>query len=254
MRERANKIEELKSQLRAYEEPRLPTPQEEDNPRDRKSSMPTMARNEKVGDGWCASQHAMPVMTPGNQRQAVPLANGNQLGGRQQQGGPFAMEQQPAKSPRPVSQQGMEWPVPNINESHFTEHLTPAPSLSLDGVGKTDAKFGPISSDPFASSCEGFSFDTPRPDRESQKLTSLLHMAVARNHVDTIRVLLQDRRVAVDEKDDEGFTPLEQAVMQGRSEAVKLLLEHSGRSGVGGSAQPAGTTGVFENNSWGYSI
>lgn len=74
---------------------------------------------------------------------------------------------------------------------------------------------------------DDFTFDTAKMVNESRQLTSLLHMAVAGNHIDTIKVLLQDERIMIDEKDGDGFTPLQRAVMHGRSEIVKLLLEHT---------------------------
>ncbi|KAK7960614.1 hypothetical protein PG996_011259 [Apiospora saccharicola] len=65
----------------------------------------------------------------------------------------------------------------------------------------------------------------------SPQPTSLLHLAVAGGHVDTLRLLLQRLHPeALNARDDRGHTALECAVMEGRTDLVALLLEH----GVGG--------------------
>ncbi|KAK8091783.1 hypothetical protein PG997_002144 [Apiospora hydei] len=62
---------------------------------------------------------------------------------------------------------------------------------------------------------------------------SLLHLAVAGGHVDTLRLLLQRLDPeALSARDDRGYTALECAVMEGRTDLVALLLEH----GAGGGA------------------
>ncbi|KAK8076209.1 hypothetical protein PG994_003481 [Apiospora phragmitis] len=63
--------------------------------------------------------------------------------------------------------------------------------------------------------------------------TSLLHLAVAGGHVDTLRLLLQRLdAAALNARDDRGYTALECAVMEGRTDLVALLLER----GAGGGA------------------
>ncbi|KAK8015929.1 hypothetical protein PG991_008817 [Apiospora marii] len=65
----------------------------------------------------------------------------------------------------------------------------------------------------------------------SPQPTSLLHLAVAGGHVDTLRLLLQRLDPeALNARDDRGYTALECAVMEGRTDLVAVLLEH----GVGG--------------------
>ncbi|OAP62563.1 hypothetical protein AYL99_01790 [Fonsecaea erecta] len=64
---------------------------------------------------------------------------------------------------------------------------------------------------------------TPEPVSNT---APLLHMAVAGNHSDVISVLLQDAEISVNEKDNAGFTPLQLAVMLGRTQIVSQLLEY----------------------------
>lgn len=53
----------------------------------------------------------------------------------------------------------------------------------------------------------------------------------------------------VDEEDSGGFTPLQRAVMSGKTEIVKLLLEHSADTGhVRGGDQHLGTASGFGTN------
>lgn len=62
----------------------------------------------------------------------------------------------------------------------------------------------------------------------SPQPTSLLHLAVAGGHVDTLRLLLQRLDPgALNARDDRGYTALECAVMEGRTDLVAVLLEHS---------------------------
>ncbi|KAK7935487.1 hypothetical protein PG985_000982 [Apiospora marii] len=54
----------------------------------------------------------------------------------------------------------------------------------------------------------------------------LLHMAVAGGSMDTLRLLLQRYDVAINGLDAQGYTPLQRAVMTGRTDMVGVLLEH----------------------------
>ncbi|KAK7990683.1 hypothetical protein PG990_014963 [Apiospora arundinis] len=57
--------------------------------------------------------------------------------------------------------------------------------------------------------------------------TSLLHLAVAGGHIDTLRLLLQRLDpAALNARDEKGYTALECAVMEGRTDLVAVLLEH----------------------------
>lgn len=52
----------------------------------------------------------------------------------------------------------------------------------------------------------------------------LLHLAVAGGHIDVIQYLLENGHVSVDSRDSAGYTPLQRAVMTGRTDMVALLL------------------------------
>ncbi|KAI1076218.1 hypothetical protein F5B20DRAFT_337407 [Whalleya microplaca] len=54
----------------------------------------------------------------------------------------------------------------------------------------------------------------------------LLHFAVAGGHTDTLRLLLQRPDVNVNGRDTAGYTALQRAVMNGRTDMAAMLLEH----------------------------
>ncbi|KAH8681840.1 hypothetical protein BX600DRAFT_544330 [Xylariales sp. PMI_506] len=60
----------------------------------------------------------------------------------------------------------------------------------------------------------------------SETNAPLLHLAVAGGHLDTLKLLLQRMDMSVNTKDSSGYTPLQRAVMSGRTDMVMLLLEH----------------------------
>jgi ankyrin repeat protein len=65
--------------------------------------------------------------------------------------------------------------------------------------------------------------NAPLPHRH----TSLLHLAVASGNADTLRLLLQNLDISTDSKDAFGYTALERAVLQGRTDLVAILLDHA---------------------------
>lgn len=240
MRERANKIEQLKKQISMYEELRLHIAQDEDSTYQQSSSPSTQPPHKPGFGGHQPPQQASPPAAPSEERYHVSFPNNSQFSRVQQQDSPAAIEQQSANSPRPATQQRMECWAPTNSQRTVTEPLTIAPSLSMEGLSSADL---------FTITYEDFAFDMAELANKSRQSTSLLHMAVAGNHIDTIKVLLQDKRVMIDDKDSDGFTPLQQAVMHGRSEIVKLLLEHSADTGpVRGGDLPLGAVGGFGTN------
>jgi hypothetical protein len=166
-----------------------------------------------------------------DERYHISFPNNCHFSRVQQQVCPASIEQQSANSPRPATRQRMECWSPTNSHRIVTEPLTLAPSLPIEGKIKSDGMLPLNSADLSAPTYEDFSFDMTELVNKSRQSTSLLHMAVAGNHVDTIKVLLQDERVRIDDKDSDGFTPLQRAVMHGRSEIVKLLLAHSADTG-----------------------
>ena len=55
---------------------------------------------------------------------------------------------------------------------------------------------------------------------------SLIHLAVAAGNADTLRLLLQDLALPMNKRDRAGYTPLQRAVMSGRTDLVTVLLEN----------------------------
>ena len=55
---------------------------------------------------------------------------------------------------------------------------------------------------------------------------SLIHLAVAAGNANTLRLLLQDLTLPLNKRDHAGYTPLQRAVMSGRTDLVTVLLEH----------------------------
>lgn len=249
MRERANKIEQLKEQLRTYEELRLHIAQDEDSTCQQSSSPSILPPNKRGVGGWCPPQQATPPVAPSEERYNVSFPNDSQFSRVQQQVCPAPMDRQSANSPRPATRQRMECWAPTNSQRTVTEPLTPAPSLPMEGGIRSDGILPLSSADLSATTYEDFAFDMAELVNKSRQSTSLLHIAVAGNHIATIKVLLQDERVMVDDKDSDGFTPLQRAVMHGRSEIVKLLLEHSADMGpVRGGDLPLGAVGRFGTN------
>lgn len=228
MRERANEVEQLKRQLKTYEEFHQHTTQDKDCIYQQSSSPLILhAPSNKRGAGdWYPPQQATLPVAPGKERYHVSFPNDSQFSRAQGQVCPTEMEQQSANSPRPATRHRMECWTPTNSRRTATESPTPASSLPIeDGLKSDDILL--LSPVDLSSMTDDFTFDTAKMVNESRQLTSLLHMAVAGNHIDTIKVLLQDERIMIDEKDGDGFTPLQRAVMHGRSEIVKLLLEHT---------------------------
>ncbi|RDW58846.1 hypothetical protein BP6252_13322 [Coleophoma cylindrospora] len=165
----------------------------------------------------------------------------------QQQACPAPIEAVEANSPRPATRQRMEsWPLTNSQRT-IAKPPTPTPSLPVEDKAKPDS-IPPLSSADLATTMYE-DFDMDDMVCKTQQSISLLHMAVAGNHIETIRVLLQDERVTIDDKDSDGFTALQQAVMLGRSEIVKLLLEFGADPGpVRGGDRTPGAVGGFGMN------
>lgn len=231
MRERANKIEQLQKQLRMYEELHLHIDQDEDSTYQQSSSLSILPPNKRgVGD-WSPPPQATPPEAPSKEGYHASFPNASQFSRVQRQVCPAPMEQQSANSPRPATRQRMECWAPTDGQRAVTEPLTPAPILPMEGGIKPDGIRLLNSPDVSATTYEDFAFDMAGLVNKSVQSASLLHIAVAGNHIDTVKVLLQDERVMIDEEDSDGFTPLQRAVMHGRSEIVKLLLEHSANTG-----------------------
>lgn len=72
---------------------------------------------------------------------------------------------------------------------------------------------------------------TPDPRWAPDANSSLLHFAVAGGQIETLKLLLQHQQPQLDMQDSEGFTPIQRAIMLGRTDMVALLLECRSRAG-----------------------
>lgn len=226
MRARAIEIEELKRQLKTYEAQHLPMFQD------------GVDHRRNYGSVQPENEETVQSTTPRKERCAMPLESICGLHQEQNLARKGPDRRQAMSSPKPVEQQQMSWTTSGVN---FGDSALPALGSSLDGTGRPDGTSAPDSNDFMTTLYDDCPFDVPPMNEGSRTPTSLLHLAVAGNHVETLQVLLQDRRVVIDEKDNEGFTALQRAVMHGRSEAVKLLLERSAKNTVGGCSCELGT-------------
>lgn len=222
MREKANEVKQLKQQLRTYEEFHLHNVQDEDGTYRESSSSPPMLLPNKRGVGyWYPLQQPSPPVSQGK----VSRPNDFQFSRMQFQVCPVIVEQQSPNNQRLATRQQTESWVPTNSQRIVVEPQTPAPSVSME-EGLTPDDILPLTPIDMSALSQDFTFGATKLPNKSQQLTSLLHMAVAGNHIDTIKVLLQDERIIIDEKDSDGFTPLQRAVMHGKSEIVKLLLDY----------------------------
>jgi ankyrin repeat protein len=60
----------------------------------------------------------------------------------------------------------------------------------------------------------------------NDRRSSLLHLAIASGSAETLRFLLQNMEIFTSKRDAAGFTPLERAVVSGRTDMVAILLDH----------------------------
>lgn len=238
MRERANKIEQLKEQLKMYEASSssnlISTRDEEDSRQ--QSSSPTIpaANNRNVGCWVPLYETTLPVGANEEWCQLSLLGN-SQLTCVQEQVSPGHMKQQSANSSGGTQQQLERW-APAGSQRTITRAQLHTPSLMIEGeVSSSGSSILPLNAVDFSANLyEGQGFDMTEPLDESTHSMSFLHMAAAGNHIDTVKVLLQDKRIKVDAVDSGGFTPLQRAIVHEKSEIVKLLLEKStvGESGT----------------------
>ncbi|CAA9964189.1 Arp Ankyrin repeat [Pyrenophora teres f. maculata] len=216
------------TQLKLYEELVQQFSQDEEN-LCHPSSSPSVSRpNRRSFGGWVPPQQVTPPVVPGEEAYKMSFPNESQCNVPQPLARPAPMNRQSKNTgSRPDTRQEMEpWP-PNKSQRPVGEPLTPSRNRSAESGLSVNSTPPMGTTELPATTYDDFAFDMAGLLKQSRQPTSLLHMAVAGNHVDTVKVLLRDSRVMIDEKDSEGYTPLQRAVTQGRSEIVKLLLEHS---------------------------
>jgi hypothetical protein len=59
---------------------------------------------------------------------------------------------------------------------------------------------------------------------------SLLHLAVASGHLETVRLLIRHKKYSMLERDSEGYTPIQLAIVLGMTDIVALFLQDGGIS------------------------
>jgi hypothetical protein len=219
MRERATKIEQLTEQLKTYEE--LHNAQNEDHSTNQQGSSSSILPPEKRGaGGWRPQQQPAFPVAPNDEWYNLSLRNDFESSRGQQQSSSDPRERQIADSPRPTTRQRMECWTPTNPQRHVNGPLTPTPNLPVECAVRSDGMMPLNLGDFSATTYDNFTFDVAETTNKLAQSTSLLHFAVAGNHIDTIKVLLQDERVMIDDKDNEGFTPLQRAVMNGKTDIV----------------------------------
>ncbi|GAA92135.1 hypothetical protein AKAW_10249 [Aspergillus luchuensis IFO 4308] len=205
MRDRLNKIEQLTKQLRAYEELNLGL---------------HIARNGESTSVYQQQQHQSSSSSPSTLQVPLPHENrGRSSGGCSP---PSEWEAMTSSLHLPI---GAEMEMDRDGNGIAKSDAAGVPVLPLSA-----AELSPMADEHFAPEIGDW---TAESQSQSLKRTPLLHMAVAGNHLDTVKVLLQDERVLIDEEDSEGFTAVQRAVMHGRSKIVKLLLEHQAKTDPG---------------------
>ncbi|KAH8695210.1 hypothetical protein BGW36DRAFT_462834 [Talaromyces proteolyticus] len=70
-----------------------------------------------------------------------------------------------------------------------------------------------------------------KPDRDLDADEPLIHIAIARGTFNTLRLLLKTYPISVNRRDRAGYTPLQRAVINGRTDMVALLIEHGADPG-----------------------
>lgn len=119
---------------------------------------------------------------------------------------------------------------------NFSPPVPVSEDLPLAYAGATGPSFqqlprmGSPIGDP-ASSLDLFGTDTQDGDADPHwspdTNASLLHFAVAGGNVETLRLLLKHKPHLAGVHDADGYTPIQRAIMVGRTDMVALFLEHA---------------------------
>ncbi|KAK1754458.1 hypothetical protein QBC47DRAFT_414422 [Echria macrotheca] len=140
----------------------------------------------------------------------------------------------PTTFPSPTPRSGMTADDILMDNHHSFHHrrtyIPPSPPL----IPSTTPPMGHILPHPIPPSSRGT--PTPGPGPEGCVCSSamhtpdasepLIHLAVAHGNLHTLRFLLRDCHVPVDMRDKAGYTPLQRAVITGRTDMVALLIQH----------------------------
>lgn len=68
-------------------------------------------------------------------------------------------------------------------------------------------------------------------DRDRDADEPLIHIAIARGTINTLKLLLKTYPISVNKRDKAGYTPLQRAVISGKTDMVALLIEHGADPG-----------------------
>ncbi|GKZ71834.1 hypothetical protein AnigIFM50267_007878 [Aspergillus niger] len=68
--------------------------------------------------------------------------------------------------------------------------------------------------------------------RDPEADEPLIHIAISRGTIDTLQLLLMTYPISVNVRDRAGYTPLQRAVITGRTDMMKLLIEHGADAGL----------------------
>ncbi|CCF36479.1 hypothetical protein CH063_08046, partial [Colletotrichum higginsianum] len=130
---------------------------------------------------------------------------------------PYAGSLSPSKSVRKQSFPGLALSY-DLNQAESRQGTqSPPPPPPPPPPPSTLPQPTPCASQPSAASPQPL---LPKPT------VPLLHLSIASGQLDTLRLLLQRQDIAINCRDGSGFTPLQRAVMLGRTDMVALLLEH----------------------------
>jgi hypothetical protein len=69
-----------------------------------------------------------------------------------------------------------------------------------------------------------------KPEVSPDASASLLHLAVASGHLETVRLLIRHKKYLMLERDSEGYTPVQLAIVLGMTDIVALFLQNGGMS------------------------
>jgi hypothetical protein len=69
-----------------------------------------------------------------------------------------------------------------------------------------------------------------KPEASPDASASLLHLAVASGHLETVRLLIRHKKYLMLERDSEGYTPVQLAIVLGMTDIVALFLQNGGIS------------------------
>jgi hypothetical protein len=105
--------------------------------------------------------------------------------------------------------------------TNLEQHLSGTQDLHIDAV----AALSQFATPPRPAAIIG-----SKPEVSPDASASLLHLAVASGHVETVRLLIRHKKYLMMERDSEGYTPVQLAIVLGMTDIVALFLQNGGIS------------------------